>query len=616
MLTKLQLKPGVNREITRYSGEGGWTACDKVRFRQGYPEKIGGWQRLSTETFLGTCRSLLEWTSLGGAQFTGVGTNLKYYIERGGAYYDITPLRATTAAGGVTFAATTGSSILTVTDTAHGAIAGDFVTFSGAVSLGGAITATVLNANYQVLTTPTADTYTIDVGVQATAGDSGNGGAAVVGGYEIPPGFAIPSPISGWGAGGWGSGGWGVGVTSLEPIRIWNHAAYGENLLYGPRGGGLYYWVSSAGTGVRGTRVTAGDTPVVQNTILVSDTSRFVITLGCNEIGASTMDPMLVRWSDQEQYDLWTPAITNQAGGIRLSAGSQLVTGRQNRQEILIWSDTALYSMQYQGPPYVWGFQLMGDNLSIAAPGAAVVASGVAYWMGTDKFYRYDGRVQPLRCDLQRHVFSNLEETQLDQVVSGTNEQFNEIWWLYPSLGSTAVDKYVIYNYVEDIWYYGNLSRTAWLDSPLRGKPLAATGDRLVLHEFGVDDATTGTPLPIESFITSSEVDIGDGDKFSFIRRVLPDVTFDGSTAAAPKITMELIPMRGSGSGFNSPQSVGGISAQHVVRSATAPIEQFTNQINVRVRGRQIILRLHSNELGVQWQLGSPRVDLQPDGYK
>ena len=614
MLTKLQFKPGIQKEVTQYSNEGGWIACDKIRFRQGYPEKIGGWQRLSTNTFLGTCRNLIEWTSLGGAKYKGVGTNLKYYVERGGVYYDITPLRATSSAGDATFAATSGSSIVTVTDAAHGALVGDFVTFSGAVSLGGNVASSVLNANFQILTVPTTDTYTINVGVTANASDVGNGGTSVVAAYEIRPGFAIPSPISGWGAGSWGSGTWGVGVVSLEPIRLWNHAVYGEDLVYGPRGGGVYYWSASSGVTTRGTLVTADDTPVVQNGLLVSDASRFVIALGCNELGGTAIDPMLVRWSDQEQYNYWTPAITNQAGGLRLSAGSFIVTGRQNRQEILIWTDSALYSMQYQGPPYVWGFQLMGDNLSIASPGAATVASGVAYWMGTDKFYKYDGRVQPLRCDLHRHVFGNLEETQLDQIVAGTNEQYNEIWWFYPSSGSTQIDRYVVYNYAEDIWYYGTMCRTAWLDSSTEGRPVAPCNDRLVMHEIGVDDASTGTPAPIAAFITSAAADIADGDKFAFIRRMLPDVTFDGSTQDNPRVTIELIPMNGSGSGYTDPASVGGDSEQSVTRSAVVPIEKFTNQVNVRVRGRQIAMKLRSDDLGVKWQLGSPRVDMQIDG--
>jgi hypothetical protein len=616
MLTKLQFKPGINREITRYSGEGGWRACDKVRFRQGFPEKIGGWQQISPDTFLGTCRTLTEWVSLSSVRYTGVGTNLKYYVERGGDYYDITPLRATTAAGDVTFAATTGSSIITVSDTSHGADVGDFVTFSGAVSLGGDITATVLNAEYQIASVIGANSYTIDVGVNANASDTGNGGASVVGAYQLPIGPANQAALNGWGAGGWGLGPWGVGITGTDPLRLWNHNNYGEDLIYGPRGGGIYYWDSSAGVNTRGVQVTSSDTPTVHLGLAVSDLSRFVIAFGCNDLGSSVLDPLLVRWSDQEQYNVWTPAITNQAGGQRLSNGSTFVAHKQNRQEILIWTDTALYSMQYQGPPYVFGFQIMGDNLSIASPQAATVASGVAYWMGTDKFYKYDGRVQPLRCDLLRHVFNNINYIQLDQVISGTNEQFGEVWWFYPSANSISIDSYIVYNYQEDIWYYGSMHRTAWLDSSLRGFPVAAFNSSLLQHETGVDDNSGVVPMPIEAFIESSEVDIGDGDKFAFVRRVLPDVTFEGSTAANPELTMELRPLRGAGSGYTNPASVGGVASADTVRTATLPIQQFTNQINVRVRGRQIAIRLHSDGLGVKWQLGSPRVDLQPDGRR
>jgi hypothetical protein len=616
MLTKLQVRPGIQKEVTQYANEGGWIACDKVRFRQGFPEKIGGWQRLSTDTFLGTCRALIEWTSLGGARYKGLGTHLKYYVERGGDYYDITPQRYAAAAGTVTIAATTGSSVVTVTNTAHGAVDGDFVTISGAVSLGGDITASVLNRNFRIITVLTLDTYTIDVGVEANASDVGNGGAGVAAVYEISPGFEIPSDTFAWGSGTWSSGAWGIGVSAKAPLRLWSHAVYGEDLVYGPRGGAIYYWSAGSGTGVRGTIVSGNDAPVVQNTLLVSDASRFVIALGCNELGSVTIDPMLIRWSDQERYDFWTPAITNQAGGIRLSTGSFIVTGRQNRQEILVWTDSALYSMQYQGPPYVWSTQLMGDNLSIIAPGSAAVASGVAYWMGTDKFYRYDGRVQPLRCDLQRFIFNDIEYSQRDQIASGTNEQFNEIWWFYPSKGSEKVDRYVVYNYMEDIWYYGNMCRTAWLDSPTEGKPVAPCNDRLVLHEVGSDDASTGTPVPIPSYIASAGVDIADGDKFAFIRRMLPDVTFEGSSAANPGITLELIPTNGAGLAPSFPASVGGNSEQPVVRSSVVPVEQFTNQVNVRIRGRQVAMKISSDDLGVKWQMGSPRVDVQTDGFR
>jgi hypothetical protein len=614
-LTKLQFRPGINREITRYSGEGGWRDGDKIRFRQGFPEKIGGWQQLSSERFMGVCRSLTGWASLGGSVYVGIGTNLKYYLFRGGVFYDVTPLRLTTTAGAVTFSATDGSTILTVTHAAHGASEGDFVTYSGAVSLGGAIGASLINTEHRIVEVLGVNTYTIELSLSATAGDTGDGGASVVGAYQISVGPALQEALVGWGAGAWGFEAWGEGATGSEPLRIWNHSNYGEDLIFGPRGGGIYYWDASVGVGTRGVQVTGNDTPIKHLLLAVSDVSRFVIAFGCNELDQTELDPMLIRWSDQEQYNNWTPAITNQAGGIRLSSGTAIISVAQNRQEILVWTDTALYSMQYQGPPYVWGVQLMGENTSIAGPNAVAVASGIAFWMGVDKFYRYDGRLQPLPCDVQRYVFNNINAEQLDQVCAGTCEQFHEIWWHYPSAGSMTNDRYVVYNYLDNIWYYGTLTRSAWLDSSLFGGPVAAFDGRLVLHEKGVDDLSDASPAPITAFISSSEVDIGDGDKYAFVRRVLPDVTFEGSSAINPTVTFELQPLRNSGSGFTDPASVGGNASLSATRTVSAPVQQYTGQLNLRVRGRQIAMRISSEGLGVKWQLGSPRVDFQPDGY-
>ena len=615
-LTKMQLRPGIRREVTNYSNEGGWYDCDKVRFRQGFPEKIGGWQQLSTARFQGTCRAITEWSTLGDLNLLGVGTHLKYYVARGGQYSDITPVRLTTTPGAVVFSATAGSATLLVTHTAHGARDGDFVRYSGAASLGGAIGASLLNTEHRIVEVLSLDTYTVELPLDATAGDTGNGGAAVVGVYQISPGPETQAPLQGWGAGAWGLGDWGVGVAADEPLRIWNHANYGQDLIYGPRGGALYYWDALSGVDTPGTQIVGGDAPVVHLSLLVSDVSRFVICFGCNELGQTQLDPMLIRWSDQEQFNTWTPAITNQAGGIRLSAGSTIVTALQNRQEILVWTNSALYSMQYQGPPFVWGLQLMGENTSIAGPNAATSAAGVAYWMGVDKFYRYDGRMQPLPCDVQRYVFNNINSEQLDQVCAGTCEEFHEIWWHYPSAGSMTNDRYVIFNYMDGTWYYGTMERTAWLDSSLQGRPIAAFTDRLVQHEVGNDDAARSEVQPIEAFIESSAVDIGDGDRYSFVRRVLPDVTFKGSTnGVAPQVLFQMRPMRNSGSGFTDPASVGGSDRQPAVRVASAPVEEFTEQLNIRVRGRQIAMRVSSDGLGVRWQLGSPRVDVQPDGY-
>jgi hypothetical protein len=617
-LQKILFKPGVNRENTRYTTEGGWYECDKVRFRQGNPEKIGGWTRFSAFTFLGVCRSLWNWITLGGANLLGVGTNLKFYINLGGQYYDITPLRGSPTINNNPFVATLGSSVITVTDTAHGCLTGDFVTFSGAVGLGGTITAGVLNAEYQV-TVLSANSYTITVSAVANATDvsgSPGGGASVVAAYQLNTGPEFQIPLVGWGAGGWGTGPWGTGTAAPIPLQIWNQFNFGEDLIFGPRGGGIYYWDASAGVTVRGVNLTVSgdaDTPLFQNKIIVSDASRFVLCFGTNDYGAATIDPMLIRWSDQENPFVWTPAITNQAGNIRLSHGSEIITAIQTRQEIVTFTDQALYSLQYLGPPYVWGTQLLGDNISIAGPNAVALASGVIYWMGVDKFYAYDGRVQTLNCDLRRYVFSDFNQDQAAQVFAGTNEGFNEVWWFYCSAGSTVVDRYVIYNYLEKIWYYGTMGRTAWLDTGLQPYPIAATYiNNIVNHEDGVDDNSTAMPAPIVSNISSSEFDIGDGHNFGFVWRVLPDLTFGGSASSpAPQVTMTLQGLTNSGSGVTAS------AGQAVVKGSTYVItEEFTGQIYTRVRGRQLIFKLDSSQVGTTWQLGAPRMDIRPDGRR
>ena len=617
-LQKILFKPGVNRENTRYTTEGGWYECDKVRFRQGNPEKIGGWTRFSAFTFLGVCRSLWNWVTLAGANLLGVGTNLKFYINLGGQYYDITPLRGSPTINNNPFVATLGSSVITVTDTAHGCLTGDFVTFSGAVGLGGNITAGVLNAEYQV-TIIDANSYTITVSAVANATDvsgSPGGGASVVAAYQLNTGPEIQIPLVGWGAGGWGTGVWGTGTSDPIPLQLWNQANFGEDLIFGPRGGGVYYWDASAGVAVRGVNLTVSgdaDTPLFQNKIIVSDASRFVLVFGTNDYGTATLDPMLIRWSEQENPFVWTPAITNQAGSARLSHGSEIVTAIQTRQEIVTFTDQALYSLQYLGPPYVWGTQLLGDNISIASPNSVALASGVVYWMGVDKFYVYDGRVQTLNCDLRRYVFGDFNQDQSTQVFAGTNEGFNEVWWFYCSAGSTVVDKYVVYNYLEKIWYYGTLGRTAWLDTGLQPYPIAATYiNNIVNHENGVDDSATATPAPIVANISSSEFDIGDGHNFGFVWRVLPDLTFGGSASSpTPQVTMTLQGLTNSGSGVTNS------AGQNVIKGSTYVItEEFTGQIYTRVRGRQLIFKIDSSQVGTTWQLGAPRIDIRPDGRR
>jgi hypothetical protein len=619
-LKKLQLRPGVNKENTRYANENGWYDSEKVRFRQGTPEKIGGWSQISTSTFLGICRSLWNWVTLGFANLIGVGTNLKFYVESGGGYYDITPLRVTTTLGTNPFTAN-GTTTVTVTAPSHGADTGDYVTFSGATGT----YATTLNAEYSV-TVVTTNSYTITTTTALTAGSYG--GAAVSAAYQIHVGYEAQVPLNGWGAGYWGEGSWGFGGSSNSALRLWSQNNYGEDLIFGYRGGPIYYWYGASSLTTRGVLLSslsgASDVPTVQNFIFVSD-NRFVFAFGCNDYGSSVQNPMLIRWSNYEDATNWTPGQASQASYMTLSHGSEIVTAVQTRQEIVVFTDSALYSLQYLTPPAFWGQQILGDNLSIIGPNAAVVASGRVYWMGVDKFYVYDGRVNTLNCDLRKYIYQDINLGQNQQVFCSTNEGFNEVWWFYCSAGSDVIDKYVIYNYVEadgkggqGVWYHGSLGRTAWLDSGLRDYPIAATYSyNLVNHEYGVNDNTDGDELPITAYISSSEFDIDDGDRFGFIWRMLPDITFEGSDPTInPSVVMTLLPMANSGSGYNNPTSVAGSDNATITRTTRVPIEQFTGQVYIRVRGRQMIMKVESTEAGVQWQLGYPRIDIRQDGRR
>jgi len=611
------LQPGINKERTRYSAENGWYECDKIRFRQKFPEKIGGWKRISSSTFTGICRSLWAWNTLAGQKLVGIGTHQKFYLELGGIYNDITPLRATTT-NAATFAATNGSTTLTVTDSSHGASVGDFVTFSSAVSLGGTITAAVLNTEYEIATVTNSNVYTITASVAANSSDSGNGGSATDAAYQINPGPATEVPLTGWGAGAWGDSTWGTGGTGSIELRLWSQSNFGEDLVFGYRGGAVYYWDATNGTSTRGAALTGTDIPTVQNYIFVSDINRFVFCFGANTISTSTQDPMLIRWSDQEDATNWKPSATNQAGSLRLSRGSEIITAHQARQAINIWTDTAMYSLQYLGGQIVWGAQLIGENTSIVSSNAVAYANGASYWMGKDKFYTSDGsRVHTLKCDLLRHVFNDFNLGQTDQIFAGTNEEYHEIWWFYCSSDSTTIDKYIIFNHQDKIWYYGTMARTAWLDSGMRDYPLAATYTyNLVNHEEGIDDNETGTTTAINAHITSAEFDTDDGHKFTLVSRIVPDITFDGSTADSPSTTFTLYPLQDSGSGYNSPASEGGNSTGTVTRSATSPVEKYTSRIDARVRGRQMAFKVESTAAGVQWQLGSPRLDMRVDGRR
>lgn len=646
-LQKLQFRPGVNREGTTLSNEGGWYDCDKIRFRSGYPEKIGGWAALSYNTFLGVCRSMWNWVTLKQYNLLGVGTNLKFYVEDGGDYYDITPIAYSTT-GLITFSAVTVapfSSIITVTDSGASALQeGDFVTFSGAPvgGLGGAITGAILNQEYQIVSVLSGTSYTISARavspvnapgapVLSNASDVGNGGGTVDGDYQINTGLPIYTIGTGWGAGPWSRGGWGSGFTTgfgLQ-LRLWSQSNFGEDLLFSPRGGALYLWQPGSGAtpayGTRGTLVSGVDVPSEINQILVSDTSRIVIAFGCSEYGAygtAPFDPLLIRWSEQESYTAWTPAATNQAGSYRLSRGSEIVGSLQTRQEIVVWTDAAIYAMQYLGPPFVYGFTLLADNVSIVSPNAVATAAGVVYWMGVDKFYVYSGRVETLPCSVRQFIFNDINKDQEAQFNSGTNEGYSEVWWHYCSKNSTVIDRYVIFNYLDRVWYYGTLNRTAWLDSPLRPYPMAATTENIIVyHEAAVDDGSTNPPSPINAYIQSSDFDIGDGHNYGFVWRMIPDITFDGSdttgaTSDKPFVQFTVRPKQNPGANYGAALAPTVTSAQSYAGQTTYNVQQFTEIIYSRVRGRQMAFKVESNSIGTQWQLGVPKIDVRSDGRR
>ena len=633
-LQKLQFRPGVNREGTTLANEGGWFDCDKVRFRSGYPEKIGGWAALSYNTFLGVCRSLWNWVTLKSYNLMGVGTNLKFYIEDGGEYYDITPIRETTTnpSGQITLAITSGSNLLTITDANADSLQdNDFVTLAGATTLGGNVTAAVLNQEFQIVQVLSGTQYRVQLSVTAdtTASSSTMTGLTIA--YQINTGFATFTVGTGWGAGPWSRDAWGSGYSTGFgfQLRLWSQATFGENLLFSPRGGALYLWDPGLGAtpafGTRGVAVTGTDVPSLINEIMVSDSTRIVIAFGCNDYGtynSTPLDPMLIRWTAQESYTDWTPSATNQAGSYRLSHGSEIIGALQARQEILVWTDAAVYSMQYLGPPYVWGFTLMADNISIASPNAMATAAGVVYWMGTDKFYAYSGRVETLPCSVRQYVFSNINRDQEAQFFAGTNEGYSEIWWFYCSTNSTVADRYVIFNYLDRVWYYGALERTAWLDSPLRQFPMGATSNNLIVfHESAVDDGSTNPPSPINAYIQSSDFDIGDGHNYGFVWRMIPDITFDGSntsgaTTVEPSVLFTVRPRQNPGSRYGAAVSPTVASTQSYRDQSTYTVQEFTEIVYTRVRGRQMAFRISSDSLGTQWQLGVPRIDVRPDGRR
>jgi hypothetical protein len=629
-LQKLVFRPGVNKENTNYSGEGGWYECDKVRFRSGFPEKIGGWTRYSNNQFLGVCRSLNQWTTLAGESLIGLGTNSKFYIEKGGAYFDITPIYDTsvnvsTATSGPFFASN-GSATLTVVDATYNPEQGDYVIFSGSANLGGNVTSTVINTEYEVASVINSTAYTVTIPVTANASDTGHGGNTVTITYLYPSGLNVYTFGLGWGAGPWSRGGWGSAATIGigQELRIWTQDNFGEDLIYAPRGGEIFYWDASTGVNARGISLEAAANaaafsgqfvPNETYQIISSTVQRFCIAFGANPydplVPNTDFDPLLVRWSDQENPFDWVPTAINQSGEQRLSIGSQIVAAVNTRQEILVLTDAAIYSMQYLGPPYVYGFQLLQDNISIMGPKSAITINNVTYWMGADKFFMYSGRVETLPCSVRQFVFRNLNKDQAYQVFAASNEQYSEIWWFYCSTNSTVVDSYVVYNYLDRVWYYGTMARTAWLDSGVLPYPIAADyNSRLLNHEDGNDDISGPSAVPIDAYIQSSDFDIGDGHNFGFVWRILPDVTFAGSTVQNPTCTMVVKPRTNAGTAYGTPND------KTVERTVAIPVEQFTGQVYTRIRGRQMAFRIESADLGASWQLGSPRIDIRPDGRR
>ena len=695
-LQKLQFKPGINREGTNYSNEGGWYDCDKIRFRSGNPEKIGGWSQQNPNQYLGIARSLWGWVDLAGNNYLGLGTNLKYYIQKG-SYYDVTPIITTStlvnkcstafstlngtitatatsliltsaasfpSTGGIiridseiisytgvatntltglirgvngtvavphTTGANVGAYTVTITDTAYNPFAGDYLTITGGTPFGGV----TLSGEYVVSGVPTSTTYTITAATYATSLATASGGTIVVE-YQIPVGTNVATFGTGWGTGSWGRGSWGSGYTSVlsSQLRLWSNDNYGQNLFIAPRTGAIYYWLAADGTGTRAkpldtlATLAGKDGAYVPNNtlqVLTAPIQQFVIAMGSNPYISgtpnSTFNPLLVRWSDQADEYQWVPEVTNQAGEFTLSNGSQIIGARTTRQEILIWTDTALYSMQYLGAPYVWGFQILMDNLSIMSPNAMITVNNVTYWMGRDKFYMYSGRVETLPCTIRQYIFQDINLDQNFQIFAGSNEGYNEVWWFYVSNdteGSTAIDKYVIFNYLDQVWYYGSMGRTAWLDSSLQPYPVAADYNRRILyHESGVNDNSTSATLPIDAYVQSSDFDIGDGHNFGFVWRILPDVNFNGSNVNAPSVTMTVLPRQNAGTAYG--QADNPVVQSSNVYSNTQNfynVQEFTGQVYTRIRGRQMAFRIESTTVGVAWQLGAPRIDIRPDGRR
>jgi uncharacterized protein YdeI (BOF family) len=618
-LTKLVFQPGINRETTAYANEGGWWDGNLVRFRAGKPESIGGWTRYTRAQLLGTARSLLTWVALDGTIYTGVGTNLKYYVVRGGNLNDITPIRATTTAGAVTFAATDGSAVITVTDIDNGVFLNDFVTFSGAVSLGGNITATILNAEHQVTRVVDADTYEITVSVAANSSDSGDGGASVIGAYQINTGLDTSVYGTGWGAGVWSRGAWNSGSPTTIPgsqLRVWSQDNYGEDLIICVQDGGIYYWDKSGGLTSRAVALEdlagAQAAPTIAKTVIVSERDRHVIAFGCDpEATPGVQDPLTIRFSDQEDPAEWRTLPTTTAGELRIGTGSEILGAIQTKQQVVVFTDVSVHAMQYIGSPFTFGIQEVSSSISLTSPNAMVAVGDSVYWMGKNEFYMYDGAVVQVPCDVKEYVFSGMNIEQQLKVYAGHSSSFSEVWWFYPSLNSEENDSYVVYNYEQRVWYYGTMARTAWQDRNVLSFPIAASTDGYVYYqENGLNDGSVNPPAPLTPYIESSVIDMGDGDQFMFATRVIPDLTFRNSTNDAPTATLTIKARNFPGGAYFASDS------DPVTKTSTLPVEQFTNELYVRLRGRSMSLRIESNQTNTAWRLGDPRIDLRTDGRK
>ena len=622
-LQKLRYKPGVNRDVTSYTNEGGWVDSDKVRFRLGFPEKIGGWVKRSSNTYLGSARSLFPWTALSGTKFLGVGTNIKYYILNGTEFNDITPVRVTTT-GEATFSVGDGFTVATVTDNAHGVNAGDFVTFTNAASLGGNVTAAVLNQEFEIITVPTADTFTINISVTGNSSDSGNGGGSTVAAYQIDCGLDTQVGGTGWGAGTWSRGGWStafdVGVTA--ELSLWNEDNFGEDLLLNLRDGAIYYWdATSEGTSARAINLVdvpnANNAPTVAKQVMVSDNSRHIIAFGTNTIGTAVQDPLLIRFSSSESLTDWSPVPTNSAGDLRIGSGSTFMAAIETKREIVIFTDSTLHSMQYLGAPFSFGIQPLSTGITIMGPNAAVAVEDAVFWMGQDSFYLYEGGAKQLPCMVKEKVFFDFDYSQKDKVYASHNAEFSEVTWFYCSDSNSTANGgtgqnnlYVTYNYAEQVWYYGTLGRSSFIDRGTFQYPIGAEGGYLYDHEVGYDDDGSAMAASIEA----SPIDVGEGERFVFINKIIPDITFQGSTGNAPSVAMTLSMQDYPGSSYGQAETDTVTSS--AISTTTVPFEQFTTKADIRLRGRSFAFKIGSTALGVRWRLGSPRIELRQDGRR